>query len=285
MSDNMGKNGPANWAKTPAIMTGSEGQIKSTNDFTSQMQKVIQSNGWVAFLTHGFQGKNNGSATYSPTYLNAIEGALRWAQQNDKDIWVAPMGFVAMYIKERNASKIEAQSSDANTMAFELKHSIADSISKYDYPLSIRVKSDWSKVEVTQGNTKLESKVNGGYIYFDAVPNGGKILVKNANAAAAPPSTPTNVPVTNCWSTALGYPCCTANTIIEYTDANGQWGIQNNNWCGKPNSNNRNCWARALGYNCCSTASCRTVQFSDADGQWDIDNGQWCGIATTNTLC
>ena len=202
MGDEMGKDGPSNWAQVPATMTGAEGQLKSTNDFTGRMQKVIQSNGWAAFLTHGFQGKSNGSATYSPTDINAIDGALKWAQQNDKDIWVAPMGHVAMYLKERKASKIEPQDGGAaNTMTFELKHSIADNISKYDYPLSIRVKSDWSKVEVTQGDAKLESKVDGGYIYFDAVPNAGKIVVKNANAAAPessssaePPSSSSEAP-------------------------------------------------------------------------------------------
>jgi predicted outer membrane repeat protein len=183
MSDNMGKDGPSNWAKVPAIMTGSEGQLKSTNDFTSQMQKVVQSNGWVAFLTHGFQGKSNGNATYSPTDINAIDGALKWAQQNDKDIWVAPMGHVAMYIKERKASKVEITASTASLMTIQLKHTIADNISKYDYPLSLRVKSNWEKVEVTQGDNKLKSKIDGGYIYFDAIPNGGDIVVINEDAS------------------------------------------------------------------------------------------------------
>ena len=201
MSDNMGKDGPSNWAKVPAIMTGVEGQLKSTNDFTGRMQKVIQSNGWAAFLTHGFQGKNNGNATYSPTDINAIDGALKWAQQNDKDIWVAPMGHVAMYLKERKASKIEPQDGgDANSMSFKLSHSIADNISKYDYPLSIRVKSDWSKVEVSQDGASLESKVDGGYIYFDAVPNAGTIVVKNANAA--PVSSSSQEPVVSSSSQA-----------------------------------------------------------------------------------
>lgn len=193
MNDEMGKDGPSNWAQVPATMTGSEGQLKSTNDFTGRMQKVIQSNGWAAFLTHGFQGKNNGNATYSPTDINAIDGALKWAQQNDKDIWVAPMGHVAMYLKERKASKIEAQDGGAaNTMTFELKHNIADNVSKYDYPLSIKVKTDWSNVEVTQDGAALESKVDGGYVYFDAVPNAGKIVVKNA--AAAPESSSSSEP-------------------------------------------------------------------------------------------
>ena len=237
MSDNMGKDGPSNWAKVPAIMTGSEGQLKSTNDFTSQMQKVVQSNGWVAFLTHGFQGKSNGSATYSPTDLNAIDGALKWAQQNDKDIWVAPMGFVAMYIKERKASKIEAQDGGAaNTMTFELKHSIADNISKYDYPLSIRVKSDWSKAEVTQDGAKLESKIDGGYIYFDAVPNAGKIVVKNGNASAPessssaePPASSSSSAIEESSSSTIAMPKQSFEDrhLVAFVDNNGYITVQN----------------------------------------------------------
>jgi hypothetical protein len=236
-SDNMGKDGPSNWAKVPAIMTGSEGSLKSTNDFTGQMQKVVQSNGWVAFLTHGFQGKSNGSATYSPTDLNAIDGALKWAQQNDKDIWVAPMGFVAMYIKERKASKIEAQDGGAaNTMTFELKHSIADNISKYDYPLSIRVKSDWSKADVTQDGAKLESKIDGGYIYFDAVPNAGKIVVKNGNASAPessssaePPASSSSSAIEESSSSTIAMPKQSFEDrhLVAFVDNNGYITVQN----------------------------------------------------------
>lgn len=188
ISDNMGKNGPSNWAKVPAIMTGDQGSINSKNSFTDEMQKVIQSGGWVMFLTHGFSGKNNGSATYSPTDLSAIEGALQWAKQNDKDIWVAPFRNVAMYIKERNASKIEPQDGgEVGTMSFKLSHNIADNISKYDYPLSIRIQTDWTNVKVSQNNADIESKVENGYVYFDAVPNAGIIVVKNADAATEPP--------------------------------------------------------------------------------------------------
>ena len=237
MNDEMGKDGPSNWAQVPATMTGAEGQLKSTNDFTGRMQKVIQSNGWAAFLTHGFQGKNNGNANYSPTDLGAIEGALKWAKENDKDIWVAPMGHVAMYLKERNASKIESKDGGAaNTMSFELKHNIADNISKYDYPLSIKVKTDWTKVEVTQGEAKLESKVDGGYVYFDAVPNAGTIIVKNANAAAPessssaePPQSSSSEVVSSSSNGTIALPTQSLDGrhLAAYVDASGYITVQN----------------------------------------------------------
>jgi len=100
-----------------------------------------------------------------------------------------------------------------------------------------------------------------------------------------PVSTETPDAPADCWSQSLGYPCCTDETTVAYTDADGQWGIQNKKWCGKPNSNNKNCWAESLGYKCCSTSACRNVRYSDVDGQWDVENGKWCGISTVNTLC
>eukprot|EP00833_Pecoramyces_ruminatium_P017192 jgi/Orpsp1_1/1191224/evm.model.d7180000084209.1 len=36
----------------------------------------------------------------------------------------------------------------------------------------------------------------------------------------------------DCFSTALGYPCCSEFASIEYTDEDGNWGIENDQWCG-----------------------------------------------------
>jgi hypothetical protein len=179
----MGKDGPSDWTMASAIMTGSTG----TNDFKGNMQKAVQQGGWIAFLTHGFENKNNGSATYSPTPLSAIEDGLKWAQQNDKDIWVAPMGHVAMYIKERKAAKAEASSS-GSSITVKLTHNIKDNVSDYDYPLSLRVKYSGSTANVTQAGAKLESKIDGGYVYFDAVPNAGDIVIAGEGAGPSPES-------------------------------------------------------------------------------------------------
>jgi peptidoglycan/xylan/chitin deacetylase (PgdA/CDA1 family) len=186
-SDVMGKDGPSNWAQVPAAMTGAEYTIKSTDNFTGLMNEAVSKNGWVMFLSHGFQGKNNGGAQHSPTDIGAIEGALKWAQQNDKDIWVAPFRNVAMYIKERNASKAEASSS-GNAITVKLTHNIKDQVSDYDYPLSLRVKSDMAKPTVKQGDASLEATVDGGYIYFDAVPNAGDIVISAEGAGPGPES-------------------------------------------------------------------------------------------------
>ena len=240
--DMMGKDGPSDWTMASAIMTGSTG----TNDFKGNMQKAVQQGGWIAFLTHGFEGKNNGSATYSPTPIGSIEDGLKWAQQNDKDIWVAPMGHVAMYIKERKAAKVEA--SGSGTITVKLTHNIKDNVSDYDYPLSIRVKYDGSKAEVKQGDAKLESKIDGGYVYFDAVPNAGDIVISGeggatptsssaaeptSSAAApssssqAPASSAATVPASSSSTDALPMQAFDSRGLAAYVDNNGYITVQN----------------------------------------------------------
>lgn len=213
--DVMDKNGPSDWTKVPALMTGSTG-INTTDAYKNQMNSAIQKGGWVAFLTHGFEGKNNGSATYSPTSLDAMEGALKWAKENDSKVWVAPMGFVGMYIKERNAAKIAEKSNSGSSITYTLTHSIANSISKFDYPLSIRVKSSWTKVTATQDGKAIDASIKDGYIYFDAVPNGGDIVLSSGDAttpvasssSVAPPAASSSsvVPPANSSSSSIGNP-------------------------------------------------------------------------------
>jgi len=82
-----------------------------------------------------------------------------------------------------------------------------------------------------------------------------------------------------CWSTSLGYPCCNGNHIV-YTDKDGNWGLENNNWCGIVGTvSNAACWSEALGYPCCTAAN-PMVWYTDNDGEWGVENNNWCGIAT-----
>lgn len=64
-------------------------------------------------------------------------------------------------------------------MTIQLTHDIADDISKYDYPLSLRVKSDWVYVKIKQGDFIDYQWNDDGYFYIDAIPNGGDIVLKD----------------------------------------------------------------------------------------------------------
>jgi len=83
-----------------------------------------------------------------------------------------------------------------------------------------------------------------------------------------------------CWSERLGYPCCTETNQILFVDNDGEWGVQNGDWCGIPQQTNASCWSKPLGYNCCTSTN--EVVFEDNDGPWGIENNDWCGIIKQN---
>jgi len=82
-----------------------------------------------------------------------------------------------------------------------------------------------------------------------------------------------------CFSLSLkpSYPCCIGNKIV-YTDDDGDWGVENNKWCGIGDGkvpDEESCFSAALGYSCCK--KCKVV-YTDNDGKWGVENNKWCGI-------
>ncbi|KAG4100190.1 hypothetical protein H8356DRAFT_1290219 [Neocallimastix lanati (nom. inval.)] len=81
----------------------------------------------------------------------------------------------------------------------------------------------------------------------------------------------------DCWSTAMGYNCC-SGCNVEIEDDSGKWGIENNQWCGIDNNicgkSNDSCWSLPE-YPCCNGD---TVVYTDGQGDWGYENGDWCGI-------
>jgi len=72
-----------------------------------------------------------------------------------------------------------------------------------------------------------------------------------------------------------GYPCCKTCTVY-LTDESGQWGVENNEWCGIDSSCSDDCWATKEGYGCCSPGT--PVYLTDSKGKWGLENNEWCGI-------
>ena len=96
--------------------------------------------------------------------------------------------------------------------------------------------------------------------------------VVRTTTTVAPQSTSSD----KCFSIDLGYSCCNGNDVV-YTDNDGQWGVENGEWCGIGGSSaaSDSCFAKAMGYSCCS--SC-VVVYTDNDGLWGVENGEWCGL-------
>jgi len=81
-----------------------------------------------------------------------------------------------------------------------------------------------------------------------------------------------------CWSLALGYPCC-VDSYVYLEDENGKWGYDwiKGTWCGYIDVDS--CWSLDIGYKCC-TKTCDVIT-TDEFGSWGAENGEWCGISSS----
>jgi len=89
-----------------------------------------------------------------------------------------------------------------------------------------------------------------------------------------------NLEEEKCWSEALGYSCCKTCHVYD-TDDSGEWGYEDDEWCGIPSLCSENkCWSERIGYPCCSS-SC-DVYDTDDNGDWGYEDDHWCGILEEN---
>lgn len=91
---------------------------------------------------------------------------------------------------------------------------------------------------------------------------------------------PTSTLVPNCLG-ITEYPCCSpGNTVVVETDALGNWGLENDDWCfiSKPTV----CEFEDLGYSCCSPDNTEVIA-TDENGTWGYENEDWCGISRIKT--
>ncbi|ORY64532.1 Metallo-dependent phosphatase [Neocallimastix californiae] len=87
-------------------------------------------------------------------------------------------------------------------------------------------------------------------------------------------------PNTKCWAEELddGYPCCKTTNVVIETDGNGEWGIENDQWCGI-----RKCWSLKLDepYPCCVYAT--EIIYTNENGKWSMENGD-CNDNNNNNI-
>jgi oligosaccharide reducing-end xylanase len=177
---------PGNFAQIGANGVGAGGG-NYTNDvagFNAIADQAVSKNGWAVYMHHGI-----GSDTHSwaVTSLNEMKKHLDYLDKNRDKIWAETFGNVARYIKERDAVSLTVKSSTNSKITISFTDNLVDSI--YNYPLTIRrpLPDGWEKAAVTQNNKQVEDSIvtinSKKYIMFNAVPDGGDIVIASGEVS------------------------------------------------------------------------------------------------------
>ena len=168
---------------TPVDLYDVPSFVPATNTSLSEMNSwvdaALQTGGWMVDMIHGIEGQG-----WQPIPRERYEAHFDYLAEREDRLWVATYAEVAKYIREREAAVVDTIEVGKDRAVFELLMSDLDG-GICDEPLTLRleVPFDWAVVTVEQGESisreaRCLAEEHGKVVYFDAVPNGGEIMVE-----------------------------------------------------------------------------------------------------------
>ena len=172
---------PAKFMNISSIVCGSTGSYTTAQSLNALANQTVNSGGWCVLLFHGID--NDGG--YSPIASTVLGAHLHYVDSLKNVIWVSTFGNVARYIRERDSVSVKEVTNNGNSITLQATNNLDKSL--FNYPITLRrpLPNAWSEVSVSQKGQKVNSSIVGQNIMFDAVPNGGDIVLSNSGVAVA----------------------------------------------------------------------------------------------------
>ncbi|MGO8837599.1 MAG: polysaccharide deacetylase family protein [Limisphaerales bacterium] len=180
---------PANFMDISSFVCGSQGSVRTTQDFNHQANDAVAANGWCVFLLHGID--NDGG--YSPVSTATLQGSIDYMSANRDKFWVETFGNVARYILERNAASVRETSSRDDSITLQVTDNLAGSI--FNYPITLRrpLPTNWPAAVVSQNHQPVSAQIvdiaSKKYVMFDVVPDGGDVIISKTASRQTPAKT------------------------------------------------------------------------------------------------
>lgn len=136
---------------------------------------LAHDNIWLVLVFHGID-----DIGWQPTPHEKLKDYFSYIKARENNIWVAPFGNVARYVRERMDSKIDSKNED-NKITINVTNSLDKNL--YDEPVTLKtyVPENWKNVFVNKQNRKekvaSQKDDKGVFVLYQAIPNKGKIEI------------------------------------------------------------------------------------------------------------
>lgn len=180
-------NNPSDFFTIGSIICGSEGAMKTAQDFNTRISNAVSAKGWCVFLIHGIDN-DGGYSSLSSTEFNSHLG---YVHTNASTYWVAPFATVVKYIKQRNALSITETSITADSLRVVASHNLTSTLTTFNTAMTIRrvLPTGWTHATVYKNTTKIASSIvseeGKTYVMFDVIPNDGTLFIANSESGSS----------------------------------------------------------------------------------------------------
>ncbi len=162
--------------------------LDELQDFFNYVETTISQGKWGLLQAHDvipFDSIANAisDGSYQPISIQWFDSACQFVADAEQsgDLWVAPVGDITRYMKERDCYEYNIVSVTDTSIRINVSDTLNNNI--YNFPLSadIIVPGDWSTVSVFQGTfyeyTSSYISGNNNVIETSVIPDGGNVLL------------------------------------------------------------------------------------------------------------
>jgi peptidoglycan/xylan/chitin deacetylase (PgdA/CDA1 family) len=174
---------PSDFMNISSITCGTEGPVKTAQDFVNTVGPAVDSKGWCVLMLHGLD--NDGS--WSPFSSDALRKCLEYLRANPDKFWVSTFGSVVRYIEERNSVSVSEKAVTATGLTVLVTDTLDNAVFNVPITLRRRLPDGWMFATVTQNRSPAPSRLvridDVSYVQFDVVPDGGDVVIEKRNSA------------------------------------------------------------------------------------------------------
>ena len=168
---------------TPADFLSIGAMGSHSTQMNTAADNAASSGSWLVWLIHGI---DNDAYACCPIPSSLLQSNLNHVASDTNKWWVETFGNVCRYIQERDAAVLTVVSNGESSITLRLTHNLDTAI--FNYPVTLRrpLPDGWLAAGITQNGAAVPSQVLKGKLVFEAVPNGGDVVLAKLAKAASP---------------------------------------------------------------------------------------------------
>mgnify|MGYP005753647963 CR=1 FL=1 len=131
---------------------------------------------WLVLVYHGVENLG-----WEPKTRQELVEYFSYLKEKEGKVWIAPFRDVTQYLRERKGTQVSTEVS-SKSIAISLSSDLDPQVYRVPLTLKTYIPSEWTNVQGTQGDQKLEMAFGkdemGSFVVYDVNPSGEEIQLK-----------------------------------------------------------------------------------------------------------
>lgn len=152
----------------------------TSDNMNAWIDTAISKKRWLVEMWHDVRADGEETTSnFTPEKRHAT-AHFQYIANKQADLWVANWDDGIAYVKERLHAKILCLSQTENEIQIIVKDDLDDALFDVALTLNIEMPVGWENVQVVQNEQRIATRVNGGILSINVVPDSGIVTIKKA---------------------------------------------------------------------------------------------------------